>query len=53
VRVWPVPLVAVAILVAALALAACGDNGDNGDNGGSEAPVAQGGKPTGEVTISN
>jgi spermidine/putrescine transport system substrate-binding protein len=50
VRVWPVPLVAVAILVAALALAACGDNGDNG---GSEAPVAQGGKPTGEVTISN
>jgi spermidine/putrescine transport system substrate-binding protein len=51
VRGWPGPLVAVAILVAALALAACGDNGDNG--GGSEAPVAKGGKPTGEVTISN
>jgi spermidine/putrescine transport system substrate-binding protein len=45
------PLVAVAILVAALALAACGDNGGGG--GGSEAPVAKGGKPTGEVTISN
>jgi len=42
--------VAVAILVAALALAACGDNGGGG---GSEAPVAKGGKPTGEVTISN
>jgi spermidine/putrescine transport system substrate-binding protein len=51
VRGWPGPLVAVAILVAALALAACGDNGGGG--GGSEAPVAKGGKPTGEVTISN
>jgi spermidine/putrescine transport system substrate-binding protein len=50
VRGWPGPLVAVAILVAALALAACGDNGGGG---GSEAPVAKGGKPTGEVTISN
>jgi spermidine/putrescine transport system substrate-binding protein len=50
VRGWPGALVAVAILVAALALAACGDNGGGG---GSEAPVAKGGKPTGEVTISN
>jgi len=41
---------AVATLVAALALAACGDNGSGG---GSEAPVAKGGKPTGEVTISS
>jgi spermidine/putrescine transport system substrate-binding protein len=51
VRGWPGLLVAVAILVAALTLAACGDNGGSG--GGSEAPVAKGGKPTGEVTISN
>jgi spermidine/putrescine transport system substrate-binding protein len=41
---------AAATLAAAVALAACGD--DSG-NGGSEVPVAKGGKPSGEVTISN
>jgi spermidine/putrescine transport system substrate-binding protein len=44
-------LVAAALMLAAAVLiAACG--GDNG-NGGGEVQVAQGGKPTGEVTISN
>ena len=43
-------IAAVLTLAAAVFVAACGDNGDNG---GSEAPVAKGGKPTGEVTISN
>jgi spermidine/putrescine transport system substrate-binding protein len=50
-RRWPQLSAAVTTLVAALALAACGDNGNGG--GGSEAPVAKGGKPTGDVTISN
>jgi spermidine/putrescine transport system substrate-binding protein len=49
-RRWRWLAAAAATLAAALALAACG--GDD-DDGGSEAPVAQGGKPTGEVTISN
>jgi spermidine/putrescine transport system substrate-binding protein len=50
-RRWPQLSAAVTTLVAALALAACGDNGNGG--GGSEAPVAKGGKPTGAVSISN
>jgi spermidine/putrescine transport system substrate-binding protein len=41
---------AAATLAAALTIAACGDNGTSG---GSEAPVAKGGKPTGDVTISS
>jgi spermidine/putrescine transport system substrate-binding protein len=48
---WRWLAAAAATLAAAVALAACG--GDDDGNGGSEAPVAQGGKPTGEVTISN
>jgi spermidine/putrescine transport system substrate-binding protein len=47
---WRRLATAAATLAAAVALAACGDNGSNG---GSEAPVAKGGKPSGEVTISN
>jgi spermidine/putrescine transport system substrate-binding protein len=47
---WRGLATAAATLAAAAALAACGD--DSG-NGGSEAPVAKGGKPSGEVTISN
>jgi len=44
-------LVAAALtLAAAVLIAACG--GDS-DNGGGEVQVAQGGKPSGEVTISN
>jgi spermidine/putrescine transport system substrate-binding protein len=44
-------LVAAALMpAAAVLIAACG--GDNG-NGGGEVQVAQGGKPSGEVTISN
>jgi spermidine/putrescine transport system substrate-binding protein len=44
-------LVAAALMLAApVLIAACG--GDNG-NGGGEVQVAQGGKPSGEVTISN
>jgi spermidine/putrescine transport system substrate-binding protein len=49
---WRRPAIAVACLAAALALAACGGDDVGGGNGG-EAPVAQGGKPTGNVTISN
>jgi spermidine/putrescine transport system substrate-binding protein len=49
-RRWRWLAAAAATLAATLALAACG--GDD-DNGGAEAPVAQGGKPSGEVTISN
>jgi spermidine/putrescine transport system substrate-binding protein len=41
---------ATLMLAAAVLIAACG--GDGG-NGGGAAPVAQGGKPSGEVTISN
>ena len=41
---------ATLMLAAAVLVAACG--GDSG-NGGGEAQVAQGGKPSGEVTISN
>jgi spermidine/putrescine transport system substrate-binding protein len=41
---------AAATLAAALTIAACGDNGSSS---GSEAPLAKGGKPTGDVTISN
>jgi spermidine/putrescine transport system substrate-binding protein len=44
-------LVAAALMLAApVLIAACGDNGGNG---GGEVQVAQGGKPSGEVTISN
>ena len=51
-KVWRRPAIAVACLVAALTLAACGGDDVGGGDGG-EAPVAQGGKPTGNVTISN
>ena len=43
-------LVAAALMLAApVLIAACGGDG----NGGGEVQVAQGGKPTGEITISN
>jgi spermidine/putrescine transport system substrate-binding protein len=49
---WPRPAIAVACLVGALALAACGGDDVGGDDE-REVPVAQGGKPTGELTISS
>jgi spermidine/putrescine transport system substrate-binding protein len=42
------PVLAVLLFAASLGVAACG-----GGNGGGEIQVAQGGKPSGEVTISN
>ncbi len=50
---------AIAVLVGALALAACGGDGGGGLESGSEdtntedIPTAQGGEPSGELTISN
>jgi spermidine/putrescine transport system substrate-binding protein len=45
-------LVAIAALVASVALAACGGDEVGGEREG-EVEVAQAGKPTGEITISN
>ncbi len=42
-------VVAALTLATAMLIAACGDNG----GGGAQAPVAKGGKPTGEMTFSN
>ena len=50
---------AIAVLVATLVLAACGSGGGGGLEGGSEdvntedIPTAEGGEPSGELTISN
>jgi spermidine/putrescine transport system substrate-binding protein len=44
--------IAIAGLAAALGIAACGGD-DVGGGGGGEVPVAEGGKPSGEVLISN
>ena len=50
---------AIAVLVGALALAACGGDGGGGLESGSgdtnteDIPTAQGGEPSGELTISN
>ena len=46
--------IAIAGLAAALGIAACGgDDGVGGGGGNGEVPVAQGGKATGDVLISN
>jgi spermidine/putrescine transport system substrate-binding protein len=46
--------VALAAFLAAVVIAACGDDDTVGGGGSAgEAPTAQGGKPTGSVTISN
>jgi spermidine/putrescine transport system substrate-binding protein len=46
-------LIAIAALAAAVALAACGDDDAVGGGNQGEIQTAQGGKATGEVTISN
>ncbi len=53
-RSWFVQLVAPLVLVASLALGACGGGGDVGGGSGGEVSVAQAeGKPSGDLTISN
>jgi len=49
---WRRLLIAVSAMAAALAVAACGSDSVGGGNEG-EIQTAKGGKPTGEITISN
>lgn len=46
-------VLALAAFLAALTIAACGDDDGGGGDSAAQAPTAQGGKPTGSVTISN